>query len=113
MSDKIEKKKSKRKKRHSKQYYYYIPDDLPSDDDCTTDYYSPAAATPCLSKERGLLLYEKASAVQQRLESILIDETKQKMKCVQEIGRINGHLIAENQHVSGVNVRKVISRNSQ
>ena len=95
MSEKDEKKNSKKKKRHGKQYYY-IPDDQPSDEDYY--YYSPPASSG-LSRETGLKLYQRAAAAQQRLESILIDETKQKIKCVQEIGRINGHLIAENQDV--------------
>ena len=100
MSDKDDKKKSKKKKRHSKQYYYYYnTDDIASDEEASTDYYKPAGATGCLSRETGLMLYERAAAAQKRLESILMDETRQKMKCVQEIGRINGHLIAENQHV--------------
>ena len=101
MGDK-EVKKSKKKKRHSsskKHYYcYYNPDDVVSDEEyCYDDCY--ARTSPRLSQEKGLILYERASAAQKRLESLLLDETRQKMHCVREIGKINGHLIAENQQV--------------
>ncbi|KAI6661598.1 hypothetical protein LOD99_13471 [Oopsacas minuta] len=89
--------KSKKKKRSSKQYYYYIPDYYVSEEEYSpVEYYK---TSPRLSRETGLMLYERASAAQKRLESILLDETRQKMQCVKEIGKINGHLIAENQHL--------------
>ena len=96
MAERDESKKYKKKKQHAKHYYYYTPDDYVSDEEYTPcEYYRPH-----LSREAGLMLYEKASAAQKRLEGILKDETRQKIQCVKEMGRINGHLIAENQHVS-------------
>lgn len=95
MADRDESKKYKKKKQHTKHYYYYTPDDYVSEEEYTPcEYY-----TPRLSREAGLVLYERASAAQKRLEGILKEETKQKIQCVKEMGRINGHLIAENQHV--------------
>ena len=96
MAERDESKKYKKKKQHTRHYYYYTPDEYASDEEhIPCEYY-----TPRLSREAGLMLYERASAAQKRLEGILKDETKQKIQCVKEMGRINGHLIAENQHVS-------------